>query len=343
MDTVKPLAPDAVPVILCSDDNYFPYVAAAVQSLLDNRDPATSYDIVLLTAGEAAEENRSRLAAIVEGRPGASLRFFSLAARADRCRELFLSHHITAAAYYRLMIPEIFQNYRRVIYLDCDMVVLKDLKPLYEADLEGRAIGAVSDVAAASAFSKKEDGVPDRRYAFTYVNSGMLVLDVAKCLEVDGKKSLISMAAENDYPRHDQDVINVAFDGNIKLLPQIWNVQGSIRTKGEPSPEFKNFLAEYRRAIADPAILHYTKDKPGTSLNAYRADLFWRYISKTQFFDLMAEQALNYKPEPRYRGWEKLFSAKNAGNDKVLRLFGFSFRIMRKRARAIRDAYLKGR
>lgn len=42
--------------------------------------------------------------------------------------------HLSKAAYFRLLIPEVMLEYDKCIYLDCDLIVHGDLKELYEID-----------------------------------------------------------------------------------------------------------------------------------------------------------------------------------------------------------------
>ncbi len=51
----------------------------------------------------------------------------------------------SVVTYARFVLPDILAGVDRVLYLDVDMLTRRDLTPLYETDLEGRALGAVVD------------------------------------------------------------------------------------------------------------------------------------------------------------------------------------------------------
>lgn len=53
--------------------------------------------------------------------------------------------HLSKAAYFRLLIPELIREYDKCIYLDCDIIVHGDLKELYEIELGNNYLAGVKD------------------------------------------------------------------------------------------------------------------------------------------------------------------------------------------------------
>ena len=72
--------------------------------------------------------------------------------------EWLTQDHISSAAYARYFIPQ-FVAEERVLYLDSDLVVNRDLQPLFDIPLEGKLVAAVGDAGG---------------YGF---NSGVLLID----------------------------------------------------------------------------------------------------------------------------------------------------------------------
>ena len=66
----------------------------------------------------------------------------------DKFPQLELTHdHLSRATFGRLMMGELLpDSLERVIYLDCDVLVLSSLRPLAEIDLHGKVLGAVEDL-----------------------------------------------------------------------------------------------------------------------------------------------------------------------------------------------------
>ncbi len=53
--------------------------------------------------------------------------------------------HLTPEAYYRLFIPTIFSHYDKVLYLDSDLIVCKDLTELYNTNIDNLYVAAISE------------------------------------------------------------------------------------------------------------------------------------------------------------------------------------------------------
>lgn len=43
------------------------------------------------------------------------------------------------------MIPKLFKEYKKLIYIDADTIALKDLKEFYAIDLDDKFLGVVRD------------------------------------------------------------------------------------------------------------------------------------------------------------------------------------------------------
>lgn len=135
------------------------------------------------------------------------------------------NQHLSKAAYFRLLIPEIIQEYDKCIYLDCDLIVHGDLKELYEIQLGDNYLAGVKDCHIIADTPREIQhqhilGIPARD---KYINSGVLVMGLKK-LRQDRIVSyfLEQMKRENWY--EDQDVLNVCCYPFIKVLSLKYNL-----------------------------------------------------------------------------------------------------------------------
>lgn len=132
--------------------------------------------------------------------------------------------------YYRLLVPHALPpTIERVIYLDCDTLVINSLAPLWETDLCGMAYAAASHSGRNSPvdwFNQKRLGT--RR---EYFNTGVLVMDAARAREVMTPEKLVECAS--DIGRRmllpDQDVFNIACgDCCLRVDDEIWNYDAYV-------------------------------------------------------------------------------------------------------------------
>lgn len=134
----------------------------------------------------------------------------------------------------------------RALYLDSDVLVRGDLRPLWETDLQGKMVGAVTDV-----------GYPlghENMARQPYFNAGVLLMDLAKIRgSIDGAKGLASKMREAKF--RDQDFLNTQFANEWIPLPLQWNAQGLGTYAGLPSKDRDLLCLD---DMNDPHIVHFT-------------------------------------------------------------------------------------
>ena len=174
--------------------------------------------------------------------------------------------------YYRLLMMDYLpKNVDRILYLDPDTVVLRDLSPLYNIDFKGRMIAAAGHVKLfVEDFNRIRFRNPkDSRY----FNAGVLMVNVDKM-----RKTVTSQMMFDYIEKHkrwllqaDQDVLNGMFGRDMICIDEcIYNLDE--KTVVYNRKKVKDF-----KWIEDNAvIIHYDgKRKPWKS--GYRGVLasFW--------------------------------------------------------------------
>ncbi len=134
--------------------------------------------------------------------------------------------HGSHCPYIRLMLPNILSG-ERVIYLDCDLIVQKDLCGLYNENLNGYALGVagverIEDSLELNFF----ESLGFNREA-KYFNSGVILIDLDKWRETDIIQRSIEFA--NKYPTKlktaDQTILNYLFyEDNFLEIDSSYNV-----------------------------------------------------------------------------------------------------------------------
>lgn len=265
-----------VPIVLSCNQNYAKYTAVAIQSIIENIGQYNKYEIYVLHT-ELTEDVKRKLEDI-KGR-NYFVKCINVQKYLPSANELFVNEHITKEAYYRFCIPEVIQR-PKIIYLDCDVVVLDDIAKLFACETGDAAISGVNNFMNKNVYYYIKDTLkidPAR-----YINSGVLIINSKKYVEADIKAKFLKLV-KNNYRFLDQDIINIICKDKITLLPDRWNYQWHNHNE-------KNVLmlkqAEYDLTAKDPAILHFTtRRKAWNTPNWTMADRFWYYASHTVFFD----------------------------------------------------------
>lgn len=135
---------------------------------------------------------------------------------------------------------------QRVLYLDADVLVRKDLTELWNTDLDGRSIAAAPDVGCPMG----HPGVPRGEY----FNAGVLVVDLARTRStLQELETCCRKMAHSKF--HEQDALNAHFKTDWIALSLGWNAQGLGTYAGCVSVDRDELcLTE----MEDPAIVHFT-------------------------------------------------------------------------------------
>lgn len=138
------------------------------------------------------------------------------------------------AACYRLMLPELLSDVDICLYLDSDTLIVGDILPVFDTDMtEYYLAGVYEDISPvrAQTVGNRIPGIE------TYVNSGVLLMNLKLMRERDIQEKLIRGVAE--YLIVDQDLLNVVCYGSIRLLPPDYNCIPGVHAD---SPKILHFL-----------------------------------------------------------------------------------------------------
>ena len=166
-------------------------------------------------------------------------------------RDLPVGRRFPSVVYARLLLDLIVPpEAERVIYLDCDTMLLDDIAALHEVDLGGKALGAVRDGWAL--FNKNGRDAREKRDIFDpaspYFNSGMLVIDLARfaAADIPGRLAELRAAGVLEKLYYDQDMLNLIFAGDWVELDWRWNVIDPRMAHQALHPKLLHFTGEQR-------------------------------------------------------------------------------------------------
>lgn len=264
------------------DEAYARPLAVAVASVLRHL-PDDQTVHVTLVHNQLSSDSRRRLHRVIQrARRGTTTEWFD--ADALDLSGLSALRHLTVATYLRLFIDQVIPaQVDRVLYLDSDVLVRADVSPLYQADLGGRTLGAIRDMAVASLghpYSGIEDAAARGIADAPYFNAGVLVVDLRRWRAL-GQGEALRVHARNHpaQQNHDQDALNDVLREDWRPLGLEWNVQGSLLLLHElvPDPWVEDMARRRRQLLDDPAIVHFSGDiKPWKPISTHPYAAEWR-------------------------------------------------------------------
>jgi len=283
-----------IPVALAADNNYAMPMAVSMTSMLESANKDTFYDFYLLIPSDFSDENKEKINKLQEAYH-CKINYIDMQSYFEESPNKLA--HATNQSYYRLMLASIVLQYKKMLYLDVDVVVNADLAELYDIDLGNNYYGGVLHP---TYYFGNWDGhckllnIPDLH---SYINAGVLSINLEKIRE-DKLEPVLVNAVKNNYPAIDQDVINSVCYGKIKHVPFKFNVL--IKTveylKDNKITEVYKY-DEFLDAFRHPAIVHFANPtKPWQDSNLLFADLWKKYYLLTPYAPAHQKASLKKKP-----------------------------------------------
>ncbi len=244
-------------IIFASDNNYAMPCMVAMASLLYNTD-SKDCDLHILTEG-FNERNLTILNRIRERFCEATISLDIIDNNA-LLKSAITSSRFPIANFFRLLVPQIY-DFKKVLYLDCDIIVNRDISPLWNTDITGYVCGMIMDQDC------DDITLHNRIYSHnhTYYNAGVMLMN----LELWRKDNIADkvMAFMKDFPQcclyPDQDAINKVVGDQILELSCKYNVQENWFMPKDRWKVHQNKWIKIEDALLSPVILHYTgHDKP---------------------------------------------------------------------------------
>lgn len=271
------------PVVMACDEAYAMPLATALRSIVESNRSWWPLEFHLLSDG-FSEETRRR---VFDSLPKESASVRWVPVDLTHFKKFETLSYISKVTYARLLIPYVFPNVvSKLLYLDADILVLDDLRKLWETNLDGAILAAVIDdidQQVKSGDPRIEEGVPRVR---DYFNAGVLLIDLKRWRnERVSEKALEYLTRCPHTPYSDQDALNVVCDGQWKKLDPRWNFQPYYEKK-----KISDICQGQR-----PGIVHFvTREKPwDSSIRCLNAEFYDSFRSRTCFARNSIDKALD--------------------------------------------------
>lgn len=309
-------------VVFASDDNYASFLSISLISLLDsNINDFDKINVFILDDGISAE-NKTKINDLVNDY-SCSISYIETK-KLDEMdfNVLGLERNLNKASlttYARLFMSTLLPNdIDKVIYLDCDSLIVDSYKELWKLDISNHYCAGVLDgintaVKEYLGFKKEE----------TYINAGFLLVNLRKWREDNIEEKFIEFMVKNQnrFYQHDQGVINNVFKNNIMIVEPKYNLQIYFQTLDyDLARKFTCMTTEYyNKEVVDecrenPVFLHFcgpNYDRPWFNKDHPYAEVFKKYAEKANHTEVIHYlDELPLKAKMFYKGmnnnWIKL-------------------------------------
>jgi len=172
------------------------------------------------------------------------------------------------SAMFKFIIPNIFSYLDRILYIDTDLIVRKDLLELFLTSMEDEYLCAVPDL-----WQPVTDRAEIKRFK-SYFNSGVMLMNLARMrIENLSSKLIETKLNSKNFNLMDQDVFNEVCNEHVKILDIKFNFLPVCYKRHKHRFDMKSINKLYgsnymkiEDIAADPVVAHWAgSDKPWIS------------------------------------------------------------------------------
>ena len=212
-------------IIFSSDNNYAPYLAISIFSIIKNTPQKIAFYILDM---EISQENKTAINKLVK--IYSCTVFFLPVKESDFKYFPQTINYISLATYARLNLTQYIRNIEKAIYIDVDTLTNYSLQELWDTDITNYYLAACQDtfIDVKNKSYKKLIGLESA----TYFNAGVLLINLNKWKEENiFQKSIDWMNQyKNIIKYQDQDILNGVCQGNVKFINNRFNFTPSDRS-----------------------------------------------------------------------------------------------------------------
>ena len=257
-------------IAFCSDDNYLMPACIMLESFFSCH---SDYNVMVHTFSTGlSDDSVKKLRRLIHSH-GGRIRMYTVP---NELKALLSTaplpmEYLSESTYYRLVRPYVVsEKVTKLLYLDCDILIRKDVYHYYEKQTGEVFISGVRD--------HEEEANKKRLGLDKYINAGILVMNTELIRNTFSMTELFDRVGEiiERYQEElfgDQDIINIVFAEHIDILSDYFNYQRGVE---------KLYIIKHPGEAQSAEIVHFiTSDKPWKRSYVLPYSLeYYRYLRK---------------------------------------------------------------
>ena len=196
----------------------------------------------------------------------------------DRYKNAFVSRRMTEQTYYRFSLGELLPHLDKIIYLDSDTIVYKDLSKFYNLNFNGKLV-----------LGQVTGNNKSKQTGFFRINNGILLLNLLGMRKEKFEDKALKLINERiEFYYHDQTLMNDYFKEYLGIFPPEYHVRNWKNFKtikdfnGVSGNVYENDVLFF--ASKYPTIRHYLGSSKPVFTNKNHIEDWWFFARKSKYF-----------------------------------------------------------
>lgn len=214
---------DVVHICFITDEGYVTPTVVAIKSLLDGKSNGLKIEIHIL-ASNLSKDSIYKLKKCCINKCSIDINEVNDIYNFNNLKIENL--HVSTSALFKFLIPDIFKDIDKILYLDGDIIVKGDIGKIWNENINGVYAAVVKDMKAMTYNPPQTQKLKINHTS--YFNTGVILYNLKKMREDNICKELIEYRKNGKNYFMDQDAFNVVLKEKVKYLPFEYNVISSV-------------------------------------------------------------------------------------------------------------------
>ena len=264
-----------ISIAFCPNNLYIPLTYVAMISVLKNKYFNTYISFYLIISKDFKPKNFNFINSLFEQFDFFNITFIKID---DRYKNAYISRRMSYETYYRFSLGELLPDLNKIIYLDGDVIVYKDLSNLFELNFNGKfVLGQVTG------------NNRNKKTGFYRINNGILLFNLYNMRKYKIEKKVMEIIKKGQHLfYHDQTLMNNYFKKFIGIFQieyhiRNWNNFSYIQKFNAKSGKVYDddvfyFAAKY------PSIRHFLGKSKPNKFNFGHTEDWWYFARQSKFY-----------------------------------------------------------
>lgn len=270
--------------VTCStDDNYLQHCVAMLCSLFENNKEHEIY--VHLLVDSLSDDSRQLISKLCKRYHGKAI-YYNIDSKVLENVQLNSNINFNGkqmysiATYFRMLLPTLLpKEIRRILYLDCDVIILQDISELYNLNLENYGVAAVTESVIYGSYHRFKMGLGLQHTTFC---AGVMMINMDYWRQDHSQEKLLEYCKRSwkGVYMQDQDALNYVFRDRWFVLPFKW---GKMPFAIAPIDKKQKWF-DIKEFVEKPCIYHYSAHvKPWLDVWFPDKHYYWEYVKISGF------------------------------------------------------------
>ncbi len=201
-----------IPIAFSVDNKYLYPLIVLLTSILLNANPSTFYLFYIMIPYNFLSSNKKKIVNLSKKYKNCKIKFFNLG---FKYLDWSVEGNYTQTVYFRLSLPDLIKSLDKIIYLDCDTMVHKDLTELYQINMKDNYY---------LGFPGHEVSSLSINGTRNFINTGVILINLKLLREINSLKLIENYYKSHGTKKVDEYLINVVFYNKISFLPFTYGI-----------------------------------------------------------------------------------------------------------------------